>query len=221
MLSNFFILITFYLFSFLAPEQPAFKGGQRSLTSFIANNLIYPEYSRQNCLQGTITISFRLTKKGRVFDSQVTKGYGTDLDDEALRIIRLSSGKWIVPASHDTTDNLVLPINFSLKAAECDGNAPDVKQKAIAAYKAQQNLSLAIFNFYDNKAKGKYDPAEEGRIIMLKAQLGYDEKYINQLLKQANRKLKQGDAESACDDYHTISRLGSSKADEQIERNCH
>lgn len=221
MITNLVLVYILQLFTFFDSEQPHFKGGERALSMFVSQNLIYPEYSRQNCLQGTVNISFKLNRKGQIFESLVTKGYGIDLDDEALRIIRLSSGKWVVPSSHDTTNFLVLPINFSLKLIECERNAPENFQKAVAAYKAQQSLSFAIFNFYDNKAKGIYDSNEEVRILILKSQLGYDEKYINQLIRQANRKLKQGDKESACDDYLTVRRLGSDRADKLIEQNCH
>lgn len=221
MITNLVLAYIFQMLAFISPEHPQFKGGERALTMFISQNLLYPEYSRQNCLQGTINVSFRVKKNGQIFESHVTKGYGIDLDDEALRIIRLTSGKWVVPISHDTTNFLVLPINFSLKLVECEKNAPENFQKAIAAYKAQQSLSFAIFNFYDKKAKGAFDPNEEARILALKAQLGYDEKYINQLIRQANRKRKQGDAESACDDYVTVRRLGSDRADKLIKENCH
>ncbi|MDB5121170.1 MAG: energy transducer TonB [Sphingobacteriales bacterium] len=221
MITNLVLIYILQIFTLFNSDHPRFKGGERALALFVSHNLIYPEYSRQNCLHGTVNVSFKLNRKGQVFDSHVTKGFGIDLDDEALRIIRLTSGKWVVPSSHDTTDYLVLPVNFSLKMVECERNSPENFQKAIAAYKAQQSLSFAIFNFYEKKAKGEYNPWEEGRIIALKSQLGYDERYINQLLKQANRKLKQGDPESACDDYLTIRRLGSSKADKFIEENCH
>ena len=221
MITSLVLIYILQLFIISGPENPHFKGGERALAMFVSHNLIYPEYSRQNCLHGTVNVSFKLTRKGQVFDSQVSKGYGIDLDDEALRIIRLTSGKWVVPASHDTTNYLVLPVNFALKLTECEQNPSENFQKAVAAYKAQQSLSFAVFNFYEKKAKGVYDPREEGRILMLKAQLGYDEKYINQLFKHANQKLKQGDPESACDDYLIIKRLGSDKANKQIEQNCH
>lgn len=216
------LLITVIQFSALfMPAQPEFKGGQRNLSLFIANNLIYPEYAKQNCLQGTIYVSFKLNKQGRIFDSEIHKGFGVDLDDEALRIVRLTSGKWIVPPTHDTTSALILPVNFSLKEYECESRSADNIKGAIAAYKARENLTNAIFNFYDKKSQGgKYSQTEEAHILILKGQLGYDEKYIAKLLKQAQRKVKQGDKESACDDFQTIRKLGSNKADSWIDKNC-
>ncbi len=225
------VILSFLLgFSFLfapflrsipsAEDQPAFKGGQKNLVSFIDNNLIYPEFSKDNCLQGTVQVSFKLNKQGKIFDSKVQKGFGVDLDVEALRIIRLTSGKWIMPANHDTLVSLVLPVNFALRDFKCEQRSKDEINAAISAYHARLGLNSAIYNFYDKKAEGSYDQTDEARIIALKAQLGYDSKYIDRLFKQAQRKLKQGDNEGACEDAQTIRRLGSDVSTSLIEQNC-
>ncbi len=203
-----------------ADEQPTFKGGQKSLTSFIDNHLIYPEFSKDNCLQGTVQVSFKLNKQGRIYESKIQKGFGVDLDMEALRVVRLTSGKWIMPANHDTLVSLVLPVNFTLRDFKCDQRSKDEINAAINAYRARLGLNSAIFNFYDKKAQGSYDQADEPRIIALKIQLGYDDKYIDRLFKQAQRKFKQGDKEGACEDYQTVRRLGSEMSATMIAQNC-
>ncbi|NEU10376.1 TonB family protein [Flavihumibacter sp. R14] len=215
------LLITLiHITGFMQDPQPSFKGGERNLYSFIKNHQIYPEYSKSNCLQGTVHVSFKLGSSGNIYSSEVQKGFGTDLDDEALRIIRLSSGRWIVPSGYDTTTALVLPINFSLKDYDCENRNRDEINAALAAYKARTDLTKAIYNYYDKKAAGEAVLEEEIGILQLKAQLGYNEKYIDRLYKQALRKLKQGDLESGCEDLHTIRRLGSDIADKSIEENC-
>ena len=201
-------------------DQPQFKGGQDNLYAFIKNNLIYPDYSRENCLQGTINVSFKLSKNGRIYDSEIQKGYGTDLDLEALRIVRLSSGRWIIPKGYDTTTALVLPVNFSLKNYDCEQRDRDDLNAAVSAYHARTDLTKAILNFYDKKFAGEADSGDELEILSLKAQLGYNDKYIARLYKQALRKLKQGDRESACEDFILVRRLGSDMAEKSIEVNC-
>jgi hypothetical protein len=115
---------------------------------------------------------------------------------------------------------LVLPVNFILRDFKCDQRSKDEINAAINTYHARLGMNSAIFNFYDKKMKGSYDPADEAGIIALKAQLGYDDKYIDRLLKQALRKLKQGDRQGACEDFQTIRRLGSDKSAEMIEQSC-
>ena len=202
------------------PDVPQFKGGERMLNSFILRNLIYPEYSKQNCLQGTINVSFQLSKNGRIVNSRVEKGFGTDLDAEALRIVRLTSGRWIVPASFDTTQYIVIPINFSLKEYSCSERSKEEMADAIAAYKAKQDLTKAIINFYEKKDSGSYSPSDEAKVLELKQQLGYDDRFFDRLLRQAQQKLKQGDKEGACEDFNLIKKLGSSKAKSFLANNC-
>jgi len=199
---------------------PEFKGGQKGLSSFILRSLIYPEYSKQNCLQGTVNVSFKLDRKGRIFSSRVEKGYGIDLDVEALRIIRLTSGRWTVPSGFDTTQALTIPINFSLSEYNCNQRPAEEKKEAIAAYKARIDLTNAITNFYSKRSAGNYDPADEMEIISLKEQLGYNEKFIDRVLRQAQLKLKQGDKQGACEDLVFIRNLGSDRADKLIETSC-
>lgn len=203
-----------------AEDEPVFKGGQKSLFTFIYNNLIYPEYSRENCLQGTVQISFKLNKQGKIWYSEVKKGFGTDLDAEALRVVRLTSGKWTMPFEHDTLTFMVLPVNFALKDFKCEERSKDEINAAINAYHARMGISNVIFNYYDKKVEGNADAADELRIQTLKAQLGYDDKFIDRLLKQAQRKLKQEDRQGACEDFQIIRRLGSDKSAPFIDQYC-
>lgn len=200
--------------------QPSFKGGQEALNHFIAGNLIYPEFSKSNCLQGTIRVSFKLNKKGRIFDSHVEKGMGIDLDDEALRIVRLTSGKWNVPAGYDTSVAIIIPINFSLSNYHCENTSAESIRNAIAAYKARQDLTNAVVNYYKNKSDNQSQPESEQYIESLKQQLGYDDKFIAQMIKRGQQKLKQGDHDGACEDFNFVHNIGSDKADKLIEANC-
>jgi TonB family protein len=210
------------LLALFAPqEQPQFRGGARDLGYFLSANMIYPEYSRQNCLQGTVEVSFWLTGKGKIYRSSVNKGFGTDLDKEALRLVRLTSGKWKVPAAFDTTLAIVIPVSFSLKDEQsCAIRDRTDRNAAIAAYRARESLTAVITNFYANKEAGRYDASQEGHILELKEQLGYDEKFIDRMVKQGASKLKQGDKEGACEDFTFVKHLGSNKADKQRASAC-
>lgn len=212
----FILLLNFT--AFLTDDRPVFKG--KSLRTYIDNVLIYPEYSRDNCLQGTVQVSFKLDSQGRIYQSEVQKGFGTDLDIEALRVVRLTSGKWIIPPGYDTLVSMVLPVNFGLRDFKCEERTKDEINAAIAAYRARKGMSEVIFNYYDKKAEGTFSDVDELRIQNLKYQLGYDEKFIDRLLKQAQRKLKQEDFEGACEDFEMIRRLGSDKSAPFLAQNC-
>lgn len=215
LLAFIFLLLT----SLRVGEDPSFKGGSQGLRNFINEHLIYPHYSKHNCIQGTVEVSFRLTSTGIVRDAKISRGFGIDLDDEALRLIRLTSGKWQIPAHYDTANTLTVPINFSLRNLNCWKSEAEIKA-AIAAYKAQAFLSDAVITYYENKDKGAYDEAAEKKIAQLKEQLGYNEEYIGRVIDQAREKLKKGDKEGACQDLRFIKQIGSNRADKLIDENC-
>jgi TonB family protein len=201
--------------------QPAFKGGEQAFALFLRNNIVYPEYSSKNCISGTIDVAFRINKSGRVVDATVQRGLGIDLDDEALRIIKLTSGKWTVPADYNENTRLIQPVRFSPDQTNC-GTVPNLAdmQAAINSYKIRQELENAVTNYYSNKYLGKADTTKEATIINLKKQLGFDDELITDVLKQADKKLKQGDKEGSCTDWTFIRNIGSNRADSFISKYC-
>ncbi|MNR04122.1 Gram-negative bacterial tonB protein [compost metagenome] len=213
------ILFTLLLLAgFAVQAQPRLKGG---LEAFVMTNKVYPQYSLQNCIEGAVNVGFKLNKKGEVYYSVIRKGIGTDLDDEALRLIRLSSGKWEVPQEHDSTLVLIAPMVFNLSGYGCDLKSKEDIQRAIANYKSSEGMTNAVLNFYKNKDSVKYKPEEEGRILRLKADLGYDEVYLKERINDGKRKLKQKDRQGACEDFLFVKNMGSKLADELLAQYCH
>jgi TonB family protein len=219
----FIIYIKIWIIAFAGLFQtndPTFKGGTTALNNFIASNLIYPSFSKTNCIQGTIYVAFQVDKNGVVFNSKVQKGLGVDLDDEALRLIRLTSNKWIVPAKHNENTRLVIPVNFSLKNYNCNERSTDQINKAIALYQSRLALENAVINFYKNKEVGQFNAQNEAEIIVLKSELGFDDKFIALKLKEAKQRIKQDDKEGACESLYFIKHIGSTAADLLIAENC-
>lgn len=205
-----------------AQAQPEFKGGQAAFDSFIASHLMYPEFSRQNCIAAVVRVGFDVDKTGSVANVRVEQGPGIDLDEEAVRVIKLTTGKWNVPANYANT-HIILPIRFRPDYARCtrDVNSKAMSMDAaILAYQNRQELENAITNYYINKYKGTADPAKEPEIINLKNQLGIDDEFLKDVLEQGNQKLKQGDKEGACKDWNFVHNTGSNLADSYIARYC-
>ncbi len=217
------LFIKLWLFAFTGlfqADQPTFKGGNEALNSFISSKIIYPNFSKTNCVQGTIQVSFQLNKSGEVFNTHIQKGLGVDLDDEALRLVRLTSGKWDIPDHYDESTKIVIPVNFSLKNYNCNDRSPDQINRAIEVYKARLALQNAVLNYYKNKDHGVVNQQNEAEILQLKAELGFDDKFISQKLKEAKQKLRQGDKEGACESLYFVKYIGSDAADEMIAENC-
>jgi TonB family protein len=101
---------------YMVVEQPAsyYKDGMEGLGSFIAQNLRYPKEARQKGLEGTVFVSFIVEKNGTLTDAQIQKGVEKSLDDEAIRVVKLT--KWI-PGKQSgkiVRTRFVMPIKYKL-----------------------------------------------------------------------------------------------------------
>lgn len=198
-------------------QQPQLKGG---LSAFIAQNTIYPPYALHNCIQGTVNVGFKLNTKGEVLDAKITKGFGIDLDDEALRLIKLTNKKWMMPSAYDTTALVVVPVNFVLKGYDCELRSNTEVALAINAYKNEQALIEVVTNFYKQKQKGVYKQEDEAKIVRIKADLGIDDDYLNEVISTGLKKITQGDRQAACADFNFVKYMGSVKADQMLAKYC-
>lgn len=198
-------------------QEPQLVGG---ISAFLKDNIVYPPYSLQNCIQGTIDVGFKLNAKGEVYYASIVKGIGTDLDDEALRLIKLSSGKWKVPLNHDTLALVLIPMSFSLRDYDCERKDKNAIAMATRAYKIETELINVIFNFYRNKEKGRYNVNEEPKILSIKSELAIDDEYLDRRVSAGLKKLKQGDKQGACVDFNFVKYMGSDKADALLAKYC-
>ncbi|MFC5283715.1 TonB family protein [Pedobacter alpinus] len=203
-----------------ADDQPVFKGGESALEQFINTNKVYPVYSKRNCIEGVIYVSFNLNKDGQVSNVKAKQGLGVDLDDEAIRLIKLTTHKWDIPKNYSERSEMVVPIKFTLQNYNCSNLTANEIAKSIEAYKTRQALEDAIINYYKNKYAGLANTKNEQEIINLKADLGYDAELVEELLVEAKKKLKQGDKDGACETLNFIKNIGFTDADDLIAQNC-
>jgi TonB family protein len=98
---------------------PKFACKPSRTDQFIARHLIYPDEPWKNGLEGVVTVSFTVTKDGRLMDAKVEKGVDPLLDLEALRVIDLME-TW-KPAKKNgeiVHSRVILPVVFSLSEDE-------------------------------------------------------------------------------------------------------
>jgi protein TonB len=71
-----------------AEVRPSYPGGEKALTKFIQENIIYPEGAIDEGVEGRVDVMFAVDENGRVYTPVVTgdrAGYG--LDEEATRVV--------------------------------------------------------------------------------------------------------------------------------------
>lgn len=212
------VLIFLFASTFsLNAQQPTMKNG---LETFVKANTIYPMYALENCIQGTVEVAFKVNKEGKITYATITKGVGADLDAEALRLIKLTSGKWNIPANYDTTFLVRSPMKFSLQDYGCEGINPASVGLAIKHYNDEMASINKIANFYRNIEQGIENFIEEDKIIALKQELGIDDNYLTKKIAIGEKKIIQGDLQSACEDFKFVKYMGSTKADKLLAKYC-
>ncbi len=83
---------------------PVFNG---DLNEFIEKNTKYPENWGKNKIEGMVIIEFWIDTIGNTYNHKVIKGIRIDLDNEALRVVRLV--KFEKPAYQK---NMPIPVRY-------------------------------------------------------------------------------------------------------------
>lgn len=73
--------------------RPLFIGGEKARIQFLMENIDYPRAARENGIEGTVYVSFIITKEGKIKRPKIVKSAHPFLDYEAIRLIR-SMPKW-------------------------------------------------------------------------------------------------------------------------------
>lgn len=98
-------------------EKASFRGSDDALQRFIAENITYPPMALENDMQGTVNLMFVVDKTGKVKDIQILgnkKGFG--LEEEAIRVLKLTSGSWSPAKQRDKPVNMRfrIPVKFQI-----------------------------------------------------------------------------------------------------------
>lgn len=103
---------------FYRPDiRPQFPGGKEALDKFIAKNLHYPKDAYEQKIDGTVVVSFIVSREGDINGLTVISSLHPSLDSEARRLVR-SMPKFI-PAKEDELNvnaSYLLYIKFDMEA---------------------------------------------------------------------------------------------------------
>jgi TonB family protein len=105
---------------------PEFPGGLNAFGRFIGASVKYPKNAREQGIQGRVIVSFVVEMDGSLSGYEVRKGVNKELDDEAVRILKLSP-KWEpgVRDNEKVRTQYTVPISFTL--APEDDKSPVTK----------------------------------------------------------------------------------------------
>lgn len=67
---------------------PQIAGGNDALTTYIENNLVYPEEARKLRIEGVVHLLAEIDDNGKVVQVEIIKGIAGGCNDEAIRLIK-------------------------------------------------------------------------------------------------------------------------------------
>lgn len=75
-------------------KMPVFlNGGQEGVYKIIADSMVYPAAAKEERIGGKVLVKFKVDTLGKVFDIGIAEGIRPDLDQEAIRLVKLLK-KW-------------------------------------------------------------------------------------------------------------------------------
>ena len=105
--------------TFSLEEQALFDGkpAEEAFRNFISQNLKYPQIAIDHGITGRVFVQFVVDQRGNVVDMQVVRGIDPLLDNEALRLIKTTSGRWTpgMQAGRPVKVRYTFPIIFQLR----------------------------------------------------------------------------------------------------------
>jgi len=96
-------------------KYPEFPGGENALFKFLGENLKYTKEAREINLEGSVYVSFVVSKDGLISDVQILRGLGAGLDEEVIRVIK-GMPDWNPGMQHGKNVNVRyrIPVKFNL-----------------------------------------------------------------------------------------------------------
>ena len=93
------------------------KPAEDAFREYISQNLRYPQIAIDNGIFGKVFVQFVIDQKGNVIDLQVVRSADSALDNEALRLIRSTSGMWTPGKQREKPVKVryTFPITFRLQ----------------------------------------------------------------------------------------------------------
>lgn len=96
-------------------QQPEFAGGYDALAQFLRSNMRYPNAARKMDIEGTVHVSFVVSKTGSISEIKVLRGIMKECDEEAIRVVGLMPAwKPGMQNGHPVYVRMVMPLKFRL-----------------------------------------------------------------------------------------------------------
>ncbi len=66
----------------------SFSTGDHMLVEYIATHLKYPKIAKENCLEGTAVVRFKVSAKGKIMDPKIIQSVHSVIDAKIIELIK-------------------------------------------------------------------------------------------------------------------------------------
>ncbi|WP_162055187.1 energy transducer TonB [Pontibacter pamirensis] len=98
-------------------QMPAFEGSEEKMFEFLHEHVRYPKEAREAGVEGIVVVKFIVERDGSITDVEMEKNLHPEIDQEALRVARMTDRKW-KPGLQDGEPvrvQYILPMRFTIK----------------------------------------------------------------------------------------------------------
>lgn len=85
----------------------------KSVNDLLTNNVEYPAEAKNANLQGTEVVQFTVTPEGKIKDYNVINSVSSDFNNEVIRILEVTNGKWTAGTSNGNSVEMKIEISIS------------------------------------------------------------------------------------------------------------
>ncbi len=185
---------------FLNENFAQFKGGDNELHKYIVENTKYPKNAKQYCISGKVYVKFIVDSLGNLNTVEALNSLGYGCDEEAVRVIKSTTGKWKPGIKNNKPINIAykIPIRF------------EANENCLPFYFEYLEAGDKLFE------KDKYHKA----IIEYNKILEISPYNPDALFKRGLSKLSISDTAGACYDWNKIPKVLNDKAKAYLLKYC-
>jgi TonB family protein len=98
-------------------QDAAYIGGDWAILSQLKRLVHYPPHAIRDNIHGKVVISFVVNEEGKAVDQKITQSVDPELDQEALRAVKLLPNEWVPAYLNDSAVSEIfnIPVVFKLE----------------------------------------------------------------------------------------------------------
>ena len=196
----------------IVDSMPNFPYGMMEFYKFFAQNLEYPQEASDSNIQGKVYVTFVVDSLGQVTESGILKDIGGGCGQEAINVIKLTSGIWN-PGIHKgkrVNVRMNLPITFTCLDCGKEDSGYKISTRTKDDPNYYYNLGVAEFN------AGRHIIA----IFYFTNALENNPKHLDALYNRGISNFEIGKIKAACEDWNFGKKNGDKDVQELIDKYC-